>query len=152
MKRIIFTLLLVPMLTLLPMAGIMEPAYAACGNSQAAKDVSKGIGQTGTTPSDCGQGAINNVIRQAVSILSILVGAAAVIAIIWGGFKYITSGGDSGKVGNAKSTLLYAVIGLAVAVVAQVIVNFVITESNNAVNCQPGYHVDASGKCVKNKS
>jgi len=36
--------------------------------------------------------------------------------IVYGGFKYITSGGDSGKVGGAKNTLIYAIIGLIVGV------------------------------------
>ena len=47
--------------------------------------------------------------------------------LIWGGIKYATSAGDSNKVTAAKNTILYAVIGLAVAVLAFAIVNFVVS-------------------------
>ena len=53
------------------------------------------------------------------------VGAVCVIFIIWGGIRYATSGGDAEKVKKAKNTLLYALIGLAVALLAGVIVSLV---------------------------
>jgi len=46
--------------------------------------------------------------------------------IIFGGFKYITSGGDAGGVTGAKNTILYAIVGLVIVALAQVIVRFVI--------------------------
>jgi biopolymer transport protein ExbB/TolQ len=49
-----------------------------------------------------------------------------VIVIIVAGIRYTTSGGNSNSVAAAKNTLLYAVIGLVVAVFAYAIVNFVI--------------------------
>jgi hypothetical protein len=63
--------------------------------------------------------------------LSIVVGAVSVLMIIYGGFRYITSGGDSGRVGNDKNTLVYAIIGLVIVALAQVIVHFVLGEANN---------------------
>ena len=54
------------------------------------------------------------------------VGLIAVIMLVLGGFKYIISGGDSKKVDAAKNTILYAIIGLIIAVFAYAIVNFVI--------------------------
>ncbi|HVA11403.1 MAG TPA: pilin [Candidatus Dormibacteraeota bacterium] len=127
--------ILISILILLPAATLVEPAYAACGTSDAAKQVATGIDQTTTNPdTSCGQNGITSAISRAVTILSIIVGVAAVIAIILGGFKYITSGGDSGKVANAKSTLVYAIIGLVVAALAQLIVHFVINQSNNAAH------------------
>ena len=68
---------------------------------------------------------INSVIGIIVNTLLFLVGAIAVIMIIVGGIKYATSGGDSGSVTSAKNTILYAVIGLAVAIFAYAIVNWV---------------------------
>ena len=47
--------------------------------------------------------------------------------IIIGGIKYVTSNGDSSGVTSAKNTILYAVVGLVVAVMAYTIVNFVLT-------------------------
>ena len=49
--------------------------------------------------------------------------------IIYGGFRYITSGGDSGKVTGAKNTIIYAVIGLVIVVLAQVIVKFILDKA-----------------------
>jgi hypothetical protein len=50
----------------------------------------------------------------------------AVIMIIVGGLKYITSGGDSGNITSAKNTILYAIVGLIVVALAQIIVRFVL--------------------------
>jgi len=49
--------------------------------------------------------------------------------VVMGGFKYITSGGDGQKAAGAKNTLVYAVIGLVIAALAQVLVQFVIKKS-----------------------
>jgi hypothetical protein len=64
--------------------------------------------------------AINKLITNIINILSFIVGIIAVIMIIIGGIKYITSGGDSGSVTGAKNTVLYAVIGLVIVALAQV--------------------------------
>ena len=72
---------------------------------------------------------LNKLIAQVINIFSIIVGVVAVIMIIYGGFRYITSGGDSGKVGDAKNTILYAIIGLILVALAQFIVKFVLEKS-----------------------
>ena len=69
---------------------------------------------------------INEFITAIINIFSLIVGVIAVIMIIIGGLKYITSGGDSGNVTGAKNTILYAVIGLVIVALAQVIVRFVL--------------------------
>jgi hypothetical protein len=69
---------------------------------------------------------INTLIATVINIFSLVVGIVAVIMIIIGGLKYITSGGDSGNVTGAKNTILYAVIGLVVVALAQFIVKFVL--------------------------
>lgn len=63
------------------------------------------------------------VMMRIARTLSLVVGAVSVIVIIIGGFKYVLSGGDSNGVASAKNTILYAVVGLAVALLAQIIVN-----------------------------
>lgn len=68
----------------------------------------------------------NGVITKATQIVATLVGVAAVIMIIIGGFKYITSTGDPNSVNSAKNTILYAVIGLVIALSAQAIAIFVL--------------------------
>jgi len=49
-----------------------------------------------------------------------------VIMIIYSGFRYITSGGSQEKLGGAKNTLVYAIVGLVIVVIAQIIVHYVI--------------------------
>lgn len=80
------------------------------------------------TPADTGGGTqkIQTIVTTIVNIFSVIVGIVAVVMIIWGGFKYITSGGDSGNITGAKNTIIYAVIGLVVVALAQFIVQFVL--------------------------
>lgn len=73
----------------------------------------------------------NAIIKLIVNIFSVIVGVVAVIMIIVGGLKYITSGGDSGNVTGAKNTILYAVVGLIVVALAQFIVRFVLDKATN---------------------
>lgn len=54
------------------------------------------------------------------------VGLISVIMLIFGGLRYITSGGDAKKVTDAKNTILYAIIGLIICVLSYAIVNFVL--------------------------
>lgn len=66
------------------------------------------------------------VLKTVINIFSMIVGVVAVIMIIISGLKYITSMGDSTSTASAKNTLLYAVIGLVIVAMAQVIVRFVL--------------------------
>ncbi len=58
--------------------------------------------------------------------LLFLLGAISVIMIIIGGLRYVISGGDSNAVSAAKNTILYAIVGVIVAILAYAIINFVI--------------------------
>ncbi|CAN5657844.1 hypothetical protein BH23PAT2_BH23PAT2_06000 [soil metagenome] len=69
---------------------------------------------------------VNGIIATVINVFSLVVGVISVIMIIIGGLKYITSGGDAGNVTGAKNTILYAVIGLVVVALAQIIVRFVL--------------------------
>lgn len=91
----------------------------------------------GCTPDpNAGQGDKNltDIITTVVNIISIIVGVVAVIMIIWGGLKYITSGGESGKITSAKNTIIYALIGLVVVALAQFIVRFVLSKATDVAN------------------
>ncbi len=70
---------------------------------------------------------VNSLIADVINIFSVVVGVVAVIMIIVGGFLYITSAGDSNKVGTAKNTILYALIGLVIVALSQFIVKFVLS-------------------------
>lgn len=69
---------------------------------------------------------VNGVFTKFSNIALYAVGAISVIMLIWGGLRYITSGGDSKKITDAKNTILYAIIGLVIAVLAFAIINFVL--------------------------
>lgn len=71
---------------------------------------------------------LQGIIKTVVNILSIIVGVVAVIMIIVGGFRYITSGGSAEGITAAKNTILYALIGLVIVALAQIIVRFVLTK------------------------
>lgn len=75
------------------------------------------------------EGTLTNLATTITNWFSIIVGAISIIMIIYGGFRYITSGGDSGRVGTAKNTIIYALVGLIIVVLAQVIVNVVVGQS-----------------------
>ncbi len=68
---------------------------------------------------------ITNTVLYAVGIIS-------VVMLIIGGIRYVISGGDSKKVTDAKNTIMYAIIGLIIAILAYAIVNFVITAIGGA--------------------
>jgi len=77
---------------------------------------------------------INATIKTALNILSIAVGAVAVVMIIIGGFRYTASGGKQESVSGAKNAILYALIGLVIVALAQIIVHFVLNRLTNATN------------------
>lgn len=70
----------------------------------------------------------DGIIKLVVNWLLYFVIILSVIMIVFGGLKYVTSSGDSGKVGEAKKTIVYAIVGLVVAILAYAIVNFVFNQ------------------------
>lgn len=69
----------------------------------------------------------DGVLKTITNVLLFIIGAVSVIMIIYGGITYVTSGGNSTRVQSAKNTILYAVVGLIVAILAYAVVNFVIS-------------------------
>jgi hypothetical protein len=76
--------------------------------------------------------APNGVFSIVANTLIFLVGAVAVIYLIIGGLRYVVSSGDSKAVESAKNTILYAIIGIVVAVISFALVSFVINALNKA--------------------
>ena len=70
----------------------------------------------------------DGLITQVVNILLWVIGIISVVMIIIGGIRYATSNGDSNQVTGAKNTIMYAVVGLVIAIFAYAIVNFVLTQ------------------------
>jgi len=87
-------------------------------------DVCEGVGLTGGNCGDKGTG-ISTVVKAVINILSVVVGVVAVVMLIIGGLKYITSAGDTSGIASAKNTVIYALVGLVIVAMAQSIVYFV---------------------------
>ena len=68
----------------------------------------------------------NGVFRQVTNTILLIVGIISVVMLVYGGLRYIISGGDSKKVTDAKNTILYAIIGLIIAILAYAIIGFVL--------------------------
>ena len=104
-------------------------SYATSSINQVAtsakQQVQQGINDAGGTANTT---SADTLIKNIVNTMLFLVGVLSVIMIIYGGIQYVISAGDSGKVGKAKNTILYAVIGLIVAILSYAIVNFVISQ------------------------
>lgn len=65
-------------------------------------------------------------IMMIINYVLAIVGVVALAYIVYGGFLYITSNGDSSQVDKAKNIVIYAVIGIVVIGVAAALVNFVV--------------------------
>ncbi len=68
----------------------------------------------------------NGVFTHITNVVLFAVGIISVVMLIYGGIRYVVSGGDSKKVTDAKNTILYAIIGLIISILAYAIVHFVI--------------------------
>lgn len=134
LRKLIATSVATLALSIIPMVAAPALAHAADINTC----LSQGTGLTVSDGSTCqaasGQAdatnKVNGIITTVINIFSLIVGIVAVIMIVFGGFKYITSGGDSGNISGAKNTILYAIIGLVVVAFAQFIVQFVLNKVN----------------------
>ena len=127
-KKSLQSLLFVPVFALglsLAVPALQPTALAQCtidgsGGLQAGANCAKGNDQQADLFGDGG------IFRTITNVLLFIIGAISVIMLIIGGIRYVVSGGDSGAVTAAKNTILYAVIGIIVALLAYALVNFVI--------------------------
>ena len=97
-------------------------SYTSGVHASAADELKKAAGETGQGGGVTVQAGVEIV----SNILLFLIGLAAVIMIIIGGIRYTTSNGDPSQTKAAKDTILYAVIGIVVALMAFAIVRFVV--------------------------
>ncbi len=72
-------------------------------------------------------GLVNSVIN-IINALLVLAAIAAVVFMIIGGVRYVTAQGDEDAVELAKNTVIYAIIGIIVILLAAVIVNFFVSQ------------------------
>lgn len=91
------------------------------GGAQGGVDSARGEG----VPSNFANGD-GSIVRRIINIMLYAVGVISVIMLIFGGFRYVISGGQKEAVTSAKNTILYAIVGLLVAIFAYAIIKFVI--------------------------
>lgn len=73
-------------------------------------------------------GGSNGIFNKIISAIIYLTASVSVLMVILGAFKYVTSQGDAAATKSAKDTIMYALIGLFVAISAFVIIRFVIAK------------------------
>ena len=119
LKLILAGLLVVPTVALaVAPAASAEGDFTLTGGVNSAKG--DGVNENTADP--------QALVKQFVNIFLFAVGALSVIMLIWGGIRYTTSAGDSNKVTSAKNTVLYAIVGLVIAILAYAIVNMVMSK------------------------
>lgn len=124
-KNVLASLIVGSALALVAVFTPLTPsASAACDPSGG---VAGGVdcGNTGNTPDSLFEGD-SSVFTTVVDVLLFVVGAISVIMLIIGGIRYVVSAGNSTAVTGAKSTIMYALIGLVVAFLAYAIVHWVL--------------------------
>jgi len=110
---------------------LATPAAALALNDSAADDtgfqVSQFTGEFRGVQDPATAGLITTVIR-IINALLVLAAIAAIVFVIIGGVRYITAQGDEDAVAQAKNTVIYAIIGIIVIILAAVIVNFFVSQ------------------------
>ena len=103
------------------------PVSAFEGSIRDGAESAQGKDQQGDAATLFGDGGQGGIFRTITDVMLFLIGAISVIMLIIGGLRYVVSGGDSTAVQNAKNTILYAVVGIIVAILAYAVISFVIT-------------------------
>lgn len=90
----------------------------------------------GSTPSYCD--SVNTttnpvsgpagIINRVADFIAYITGAVAVIMVIYGGFKYIRSNGDAQKTVSGRQTIVYALVGLVIIIVAKQLVTLIVNK------------------------
>lgn len=129
MKRLLISTAII-VVALLGAGAIATPAYAATGVLDQACNQAGGVGSSsgacgtdGTDPISGNNGVLIRISR----IMAIIAGIAAVIIIMIAGLVYITANGDAGRISAAKSTIIYAAVGLVIIALAQAIITLFVS-------------------------
>jgi len=119
-------------LALAPAVLTAAPAHAAACD---ANNPSLESGIACSTPTGVSQKGLfsdpnGSLFKTIADTLILVIGAISVLMIIIGGLRYVLSAGQPQATAGAKDTILYAVVGVVVAILAFGIVQFVVTQIN----------------------
>jgi hypothetical protein len=70
---------------------------------------------------------IADKLRNIANLIAIVAGAAAILVILIAGLQYATSDGDTNKINSAKTTVIYALVGIVVIALAAAIIDFMVS-------------------------
>ena len=121
----IFTKILTAGILMIGLLGVFTPAVSAANGINICSEENGSNNSVYCQNKDKGEGQVNGIIKTIVEVLLTAVGAISIIMIVIGGILFALSSGDAQKAAKARSTILYAVVGLIVSVFASAIVNFV---------------------------
>lgn len=114
----------------LPLVGLFSftPAFAAstlCPDGSAPVKQSIGVGIQGNKEvcGKTGQDLLKNYLMAIWGWGTALISALAVLVIIFGGYRYMTSGGSPDKIESAKNMIVGALSGLLLIIFSYVILN-----------------------------
>lgn len=121
MKKIIVAIVTVFTFVMMPLTPVAAVnVFQDCSGDAANSSICKAAG----TDKLFGAGSLWNRI---LNVFTMVIGAVAVLMMIIGGLRYVTSNGEPAQLTSAKNTILYAAVGIVVAAMANAIVNFVLT-------------------------
>ncbi len=101
-------------------------AFLAYSNPAYALDL---CGQTeqGIDPSNLCNVTLDVVVTTAVNVGLFVAFVAALLYLIYGGIKWVLSGGDKEATGKAKASVTAALVGLAIVLASWVLINIIFT-------------------------
>lgn len=133
LKKSLASVFIVLGLTLVPATGSVSAINVfekGCpgpgGSAPTANNASGASGGGATICGATGTDKAPDILRTVINTIILVLGMIAVIMIVIGGIRYTTSNGDASQTKAAKDTILYAVVGLVIAILAFPIVNFVL--------------------------
>jgi len=118
------------------------PALVSAGpfdsaRNQACQGIEFDVNSTGDC-SEAGAGEkLDSTLSAVINIASLVVGVVSVIMVIIGGLKYVSSQGDSNGTASAKNTVIYAIVGLVIVALSQIMVRFVINRATDTNQTTP---------------
>lgn len=119
-------------LAVLSFALFLTPGVGAIGSINDGANAARGQDQSANLFGNSG------IFSTITDVLLYVLGAISVIMIIIGGLRYVISGGNAANVTAAKNTILYAIVGVIIAILAYAIINFVLssfsTEGSGGTN------------------
>lgn len=123
MKQRLRQLMTIGAVTVLGMVGLVafQPTVQAQCNGSPKDCITEGAGTAQESDT-----SVEDASTNLVNTLLFVLGIVSVLAIILGGIRFATSNGSADQIKQAKNIILYAVVGLVVAILAYAIVDFVV--------------------------